>query len=53
MNVYEDQSTVPDDVKKRSNKCDAAIKLWAGKLLILMSEVLHPIVKRSDVLAIV
>ena len=34
MNVYESQSTVPNDVKKWSNKCDATIKLWAGKLLI-------------------
>ena len=48
MNVYENWSTVPDDVKKWSNECDAAIELWAGKLL--MSEMLHSIVKRSDAL---
>ena len=36
--------------KKRSNECDAATKLWADKLLILMSEMLHSIVKRSDAL---
>ena len=53
MNVYESRSTVPDDVRKWSNECVAVIELWTGKLLILMSEMLHSIVKRSDALAAV
>ena len=52
MNVYEDRSTVLDDVEKWSNECDAAIELWAGKLLILMSEMLHLTVIRSDALTV-
>ena len=53
MNVYESRSTVPNDVKKWSNECDAAIELWADKLLILMSKMLHSIVKRLDALTVV
>ena len=52
MSVYGGRSTVSDDVKKWSNECDAAIKLWAGKLLILMSEMLHLMPMPSDALAI-
>ena len=53
MNVFEDRSTISDDVKKWSNECVAATELWADKLLILMSEMLHSIVKQSDALTIV
>ena len=52
MNVYGGRSTVPDDVRKWSNECDAATELWAGKLLILMPEMLHLMPMSSDALAV-
>ena len=52
MNVYEGRSTVPDDVRKWSNECDAAIELWGRQAVDLMSEVLHLMPMLSDALAI-
>ena len=42
----------PDNIRKWSNECDAAIRLWAGKLLILMPEMLHLMPMPSDALAV-
>ena len=52
MNVYESRSTVPNDVKKWLNECDAAIELRNRQTVDLMSEVLHLTVIRSNALTV-
>ena len=52
MNVYGGRSTVPGDVRKWSNECGAATRLWGRQAVDLMPEVLHLMLLPSDALAV-